>query len=186
MRLPIDLVERLRMKYHLDTFFETGTYLGETALWAAERFDPVITIEKSEELHTNLQADLRIMACSNIFLVLGDSGEYLTSGITISGISRVMFWLDAHWSGGVTVGRDAECPLSQELAGIVAMEGLHFILIDDAHLFTRSEAWPLIHNPTHWPHYDDIESVLTASGYAVKIVGDVIVAVPPNAIGDVY
>ena len=44
---PKELILQLADRYKLRGFIETGTYKGNTAVWAASYFDDVITIEYS-------------------------------------------------------------------------------------------------------------------------------------------
>lgn len=46
---PTELVLELKKKYNIQCFIEAGTYYGVTALWAAQHFNQVKTIELSQE-----------------------------------------------------------------------------------------------------------------------------------------
>ena len=46
--IPEELTLYLKGKYSINTFVETGTYLGHTAQWAAQHFE-THTIEMSEK-----------------------------------------------------------------------------------------------------------------------------------------
>lgn len=172
--VPVDLVLKLKQYDNIKTFIETGTYKGGTACWAAGYFDKVITIELSLELLREAVIQHSDW-CPNITFIPGDSKEELGRIVPTLG-GQAIFWLDAHYSGASTVGIEAECPLLGELYAIVSSKLLHYILIDDAHMFTSIPASP--HNPAHWPSYDTIQSILKLRGYVVKIVDDVILAVP--------
>ena len=50
---------------------------------------------------------------NNITLLKGDTREHLDS--IIANNENILFWLDAHWSGGDTYGEEDECPLIDEL-----------------------------------------------------------------------
>ncbi|MDR1514735.1 MAG: hypothetical protein LBS45_03495 [Synergistaceae bacterium] len=56
--------------------------------------------------------------------------------------SPMLFWLDAHWSGGDTAGENIQCPLLEELKIILDSNSSHFILIDDARLILASPLLP--------------------------------------------
>jgi hypothetical protein len=84
MGIPTDLVVRLRDYGNARTFVETGTYYGEATFWAANEFDVVITIERSEVLFESLLDTSVLCAYPNVFPVLGDSSEclsYVVSGL---------------------------------------------------------------------------------------------------------
>ena len=101
------LITRLINNYPISTFIETGSYFGNTSLWASELFDNVYTIEKSDKLFQEINEKL---SKRQINCILGDSPTELANLLkTIN--ERVIFWLDAHWSGDTTSGLDNECPL---------------------------------------------------------------------------
>jgi hypothetical protein len=55
------------------------------------------------------------------------------------------FWLDGHYSGGVTAGQKTDPPIVQELAIIAARKDpADVILIDDARLFGWRRGYPRI------------------------------------------
>ena len=172
--VPVDLVLKLKQHGNIKTFIETGTYRGATAVWAAGYFDKVITIELSPELLREAVIQ-HSEWCPTITFIPGNSKDELAR-IVPTLDERAIFWLDAHYSGASTVGVEAECPLLGELEAIVSSKLLHYILIDDAHMFTTTPPTP--HNPAHWPSYDTIQTMLVLHGYVVKIIDDVIVALP--------
>jgi len=49
--VPTELVIALKEAYNLQGFIETGTNCGATALWAAQYFPKVITIEAAKEIY---------------------------------------------------------------------------------------------------------------------------------------
>lgn len=53
-----------------------------------------------------------------------------------------LFWLDAHYSGGITFKGSIETPISKELNLILSHPEEHIILIDDARNFVGKEGWP--------------------------------------------
>jgi len=167
-----------RRHFKVDCFVETGTYLGETANWAAGEFPQVFSIEASPELHQ--QATEKFQDRENLHLLLGSSSLVLKR-LVPKAPSKVIYWLDAHWSDGNTFGEQCECPLLDEIAAIGLRKHEAFILIDDARLFLAPPPPP--HKPAHWP---DIAAVCKAlrekddSRYIV-VVEDVIVAVPAAA-----
>jgi hypothetical protein len=110
---------------------------------------------------------------------LGNSKEQLAA-IVPTLKEPCIFWLDAHWSGGITYGESEECPLLEELQIINDSECDHFILIDDARLFLCPPPNP--HRIEQWPTIDAVTSLLNSgrSRYTV-IVEDVIVSVPEGA-----
>jgi hypothetical protein len=54
-----------------------------------------------------------------------------------------LFWLDAHYSAGITAKGEEETPIQQELE-IISKHSCknHIILIDDARLFNGTKSYP--------------------------------------------
>jgi len=52
MGVPREFTMFLKDAFKSNVFIETGTYYGETALWASQYFKKVHTIELSEPLYT--------------------------------------------------------------------------------------------------------------------------------------
>jgi hypothetical protein len=178
MGVPTELVLAIRRQFDADCFVETGTYQGATALWAGNVFSSVVTIEASEQLHALAVAQFGRL--KNIRFLRGSSPDVLRQ-IVPTLPSPAIYWLDAHWSGGVTAGEEYECPLLEEIRAIDSHGDDAFILIDDARLFLAPP--PLPHKAEQWP---DLAGVLGAlrekhpSRYVV-VFEDVIIAVPARA-----
>ena len=182
MGVPKDIVLLLHDKYGLKDFIESGTYYGNTAVWAASHFDSVITIEYSKALYE--QTVSRYGSICNVDFVFGDSRSVLRN-IAPKLTKPAMFWLDSHWCGGQSYGEDDQCPLIEEIAEINKSASAHFIFIDDARLFTSPP--PLPNRVEHWPPIDKIIQRLQSrkDKYYIVIVEDVIIAVPEYAKGPV-
>ncbi len=171
---PTDLVLNLQNRHRIETFVETGTYYGNTALWATKHFDHVITIERSAEIYEQTQDELKTI--ENITHILGDSRDELKR--IVNGLNEpAIFWLDSHWSGENTAGEGDECPVLYELKIIFSSDQQHLILVDDAHMFTSTPPPP--HDPNQWPNIEEIYHVIGKNAdYLTEIIEDVIVAVP--------
>ena len=150
--LPFEQSEFLRKQMCLNTFVEGGAYKGNTASAMAKYFERVFTIEKSDSMYEIAKNNIHE---SNITLLKGDTREHL--GKIIGKNDNILFWLDAHWSGGLTYGEKDECPLLEELAIIFSFEKNMVILIDDARLFLAPP--PLPHNSEVWPTITDIVKI---------------------------
>lgn len=124
---------------HLNpVFIETGSYLGsgiQKALQAG--FKEVYSIELSPSLYDH---------CCKLFegnpqvhLYLGDSSIELENIISVID-QQATFWLDAHYSGGITA-TSGNSPILTELK-VIAQHPIktHTILIDDVRLFGTSES----------------------------------------------
>lgn len=113
-------------------FIETGTYRGDTALQMADVVDRVTTIEIDPRL-----ANLAQKRCGSrsIRVLQGNSAEVLGEVIEDRG-DKCLFWLDGHYSGGVTGGEDVGVPVMDELSAILpTLNDGELILIDDAREF---------------------------------------------------
>ena len=119
--IPRELTLALKTKYGIERFVETGTLVGHTAMWAAEHFASVISVD--------IQGTLRDKV-SFIYIEM-DSAEYLE----IFAIKEpTIFWLDAH--------TNESCPVLREISAINKSPLRHVILVDDARLFDALTAWP--------------------------------------------
>ncbi|MEM6766065.1 MAG: hypothetical protein AAF824_01480 [Bacteroidota bacterium] len=175
--VPKDLVERLKKVGNIDVFVETGTFTGGTSRWAASLFDQVYTIEINPELRE--KAMKLSEAFTNIHFLLGNSRDVLPEYLPKFG-NNCLFWLDGHYSGGLTGGEDEQCPIMEELQSIVGIENA-YILIDDARCFLGRPPQPL--KSDQWPRIDEIFSFLKENfpTHRFSIHDDVIVCVPEAA-----
>ena len=113
------------------TWIETGTYLGSTTAILSERFPIVHTIEPSNECLQIARQNLK--AFKNIIFHNRTSEECLES-ICKSLTGDICFWLDGHYSAGITFQGDKETPIIYELETIskyISQFNNVVILIDD-------------------------------------------------------
>jgi len=172
--VPEDAVLALKIKLHLSAFIETGTYGGDSAMWAAENFDKVITIELSKSFHAAAQQKLSRFA--NVRCVLGSSPDKLPSILSEVGIEKCAMWLDAHWCGWNSEKDKTECPLMAELDAIASNPGMvGLVMIDDARLFVNPPPPP--HKPVDWPKMKQVADRIESMGCVHRLVGDVIFVV---------
>ena len=96
-------------------------------------FRRIFTIELDGRLYDRAVA--RFRGDPRIVILRGGSGRVSPEVIErLDG--RTIFWLDGHYSGGVTAGGESDTPVVQELAAILAdPNSRHVILIDDARCF---------------------------------------------------
>ena len=136
------LIKKFAKKYKAKIFVESGTYLGETTDFCSRIFETVYSIELDKTLFE--QAKLKFSTKTNIHLLQGDSGKVIEE-ILKKINSPTIFWLDGHYSEGVTAKGDVNTPILQELTHIFnkSLE-LHIILIDDARCFNGMNDYPTI------------------------------------------
>jgi hypothetical protein len=133
------LVEYAR-RFGLRTFVETGTCYGDTVFAVRSRFDRIISIELDHALHE--AAKERLKRYEHIILLEGDSGA-LIAGVLAQISEPTLFWLDAHYSGGITARGALDSPISFELDAIIKHPiRNHVILIDDAREFIGDSGYP--------------------------------------------
>jgi len=155
--VPEEEIEFLKHIMKLDVFVEGGTYKGGTAKSMGEKFRKIFTIEKSDIMFEIAKENLK--DTNNITLLKGDTREHLDS--IIGNNENILFWLDAHWSGGDTYGEEDECPLIEELDIIFKYNKNYVILIDDARLFLAPPPYP--HNFNNWQSLTDIMKAIPES-----------------------
>ena len=96
---------------------ETGTYLGETTRWLSKKFPRIISLEP-EEILCNFARD-RFKRNTNITILNGSSEELFADVLEkIEVGSNVNFWLDGHFSDGITYKGQSNTPLIEELSNI--------------------------------------------------------------------
>ncbi|RZU41349.1 hypothetical protein [Edaphobacter modestus] len=129
-------------KFHIDTLVETGTYLGDMIFAMKDHFKKIYSIELSEELHERAKSAFR--KYPHIHLVAGDSATAIES--VLGGINeRCLFWLDGHYSGGITALGDVRCPIRAEIEAILRHPIKdHVLLIDDAICFDGHHGYPTL------------------------------------------
>lgn len=153
-----------KYRKYANAFVETGTYLGQTCETAARLgFNPIHTIEVSLELWQ--QAENKF-ANTDIRCWAGDSIRVLP--IILKYLNEpAVFWLDGHWSQGITSKGVKDVPLLEELETIKNHYiKNHTIIIDDVRLFGNEEDVVDWHDVT----LERVESMLRDINPDYKIV----------------
>jgi hypothetical protein len=161
-------IRKAAQKYHIKTLVETGTYLGDTMYMLYPDFDALYSIELSPIFHN--RAKKRFRSMPNIHLLQGDSGKEMAKLVTKLK-APALFWLDGHYSGGITAKGDKECPVLEELDAIFRSAADHVIYIDDARLFNGQHDYPTI---------EEVKNIVAAArpNYMVKVENDCIQITP--------
>ena len=121
---------------------ETGTYKGDMILAQKDHFKKIYSIELSQVLFE--KAKQRFRKYSYVTLLQGNSGEVITNVLNEL-TEPAIFWLDGHYSGGITAKIEKYSPIVEELQTLIANNRLqHIILIDDARGFTGEHGYPTI------------------------------------------
>jgi len=162
-------IKQLAILYHaaaskINILVETGTYLGDMVWAQKDYFQKIYSIELSEELF--LKAKKRFKNKINVELIQGDSSEKISEILNKINMP-VLFWLDGHYSGGITAKGNKVCPLYDELTHIFNNHFSHTILIDDARLFVGKDDYPTL---------DELRIFVNQnSTYSMKIENDIII-----------
>jgi hypothetical protein len=127
------ILREYAQRYGLRVLVETGTYFGDMVEAMKANFDRIYSVELSRDLHE--KAMIRFKGIHNIELIHGDSSIELER-IMAKINQPTLFWLDGHWSGGVTARGAKDTPVHDELRHILnAADRGHVIIIDDARCF---------------------------------------------------
>ncbi|WP_022664372.1 hypothetical protein [Desulfospira joergensenii] len=130
-------------KFKLEVLVETGTYFGDMVEAMRPYFTQIYSIELSRELFQ--KAMERFNNVKNVTIIHGDSGVELEKLTCVLKGKSVLFWLDGHYSAGVTARGDKDTPIYEELTHIFNADlGRCVILIDDARCFGDDPAYPSI------------------------------------------
>lgn len=155
-------------KYDLRVLVETGTFFGDMVAAMKGEFAKIYSIELSEELYANAQK--RFRKDKNIELICGDSGKVL--GDLVDSLDEpALFWLDGHYSGGITAKAEVDTPILDEIACILdARERKHVIIIDDARCFGADPAYPSLSQLSDLVSSKRPDMAITMSNDSIRIV----------------
>jgi hypothetical protein len=142
-----EVLRTFQKKYQVKILVETGTYLGDTLYTLSSDFQRLYSIELST--HYYQLAKRRFKNFSQIQLLQGDSGAVLKELVPTLDAPAI-FWLDGHYSGGLTAKGEKECPVFEELSSIFSSPFSHLIFIDDARLFIGENDYPTIERLKHF------------------------------------
>jgi hypothetical protein len=158
-------------KYGLNQFVETGTHLGDTlAYMANDKKIHCVSIELAEYYYQLAKG--RFGSYTNVALLHGDGGALMPTVVNQL-TAPALFWLDGHYSGGLTAQGESDTPVSAELTAILTSPcKTHVILIDDARCFDGSNGYP---------HLDNLlKTVREQSSYCVEVSADIIRVTPKS------
>lgn len=135
-----DLIRTYAKKYKTTVLIETGTYMGAMLSGLSKDFLKLYSIELDRKLSKRLKR--KFNRTKNIFLFNGDSAEILPK-ILKELNEPAIFWLDAHYSKGITAKGNLSSPILSELQSIFKHKiKSHVILIDDVHSFIGEDGYP--------------------------------------------
>lgn len=136
------IIKDYAKKFGIHIFIETGTCLGQMVYANRDIFQRIYSIELDKQLWSGAQKLFR--SYEHITILHGDSTKVLP--LVLRDINEpVLFWLDAHYSGGFTTKGDKETPILNEIESIFSHRiNNHVVLIDDARLFVGKSDYPTL------------------------------------------
>lgn len=144
---PHCVKEKVLLRYaslfNISTLVETGTFLGDMIKAVKRHFQTIYSIELDKQLY--YRAKIRFGKIKHIHFLQGDSAQVLPKVLSLIR-EPCLFWLDAHYSGGITAKECLETPIVQELRLILShpLATEHVILIDDARNFVGANDYPTL------------------------------------------
>jgi hypothetical protein len=138
--LKHSILVRYARLHQLTTLVETGTYLGDTPWELRKTFAEIHTIELSPVL--SRLAKERFKRLPHILVHEGDSARTLPE--LLKHLTRpTLFWLDGHFSGGITAQGEVSTPICDEVLAVAKQCPVRFVvLIDDARSFGSEVGYP--------------------------------------------
>jgi hypothetical protein len=137
-----ETVRKYGRSNRLRTLIETGTLMGQMVFAMRNDFERIYSIELEPTLHANAQQRLRRFR--HVSILQGDSATVLPE-IVNQLTGPALFWLDGHYSGGITAKGALNTPIRRELEIVLgSSRHRHVILVDDAHCFIGKDDYPSI------------------------------------------
>ncbi len=133
-------------RFGVKVLIETGTNYGDMVEAMKNHFSRIYSIELSNHLYE--KARRKFAGDDRVTIIHGDSGVELGKLITTLD-QPALFWLDGHYSAGVTARGNKDTPICEELAHIFSspQQG-HVVIIDDARCFGTAPDYPSIEDLT--------------------------------------
>jgi len=165
------IVREYGQRFGLHTLVETGTYMGDMVFAMRNDFTRIYSIELSPLLARRAQQ--YFTRCPHITIIEGDSGQVFSQLLPTLD-TPPLFWLDGHFSHGLTAKGDLNTPIRREITAILTT--LHItccILIDDACAFG---------NWTNYPPLEEVRQLVATlrPGWTVTVEEDVIRITPDH------
>jgi len=162
------LREALRIK--AGCFVETGTFTGDTVWFMRDKLAKVYSIEVQPQLAALASGLFR--NDPRVEIIEGDSATALADLVKrINGTT--LFWLDGHYSAGLTARGASDCPIYDELRCVFGKCRQRWVvLIDDARCFGSEKDYPSLPELAKF-----VESVLPGAEFRTE--HDMIRIVPP-------
>ncbi len=164
------IIKKYQRLYQCDTLIETGTFLGQTVQRTHKKFSQTFSVEIQPELYERNRK--KFMKNKDVHLYLGDCIMELPKMIKDANPDKhkFLFWLDGHFSYGITGRGIKDDPIIESLDIIFDfMKGKKYvILVDDARTFTGNGDEPAL---------EMLLSNIKKHGAVITLTDDIIQAV---------
>jgi len=162
------IIKDLSKENNLKILVETGTYYGDMVQAMKKYFNKIYSIELDKELYR--KAKNRFNGQIKISLKQGDSSIELKDIMKLLN-EPAIFWLDGHYSAGVTAKGEKETPILEELNIILDERKFnHIILIDDARLFGVDRDYPTIEELSQFIKKQRAEANISVKDDIIRVV----------------
>ena len=153
------------------TWIETGTYMGSTSKYLANRFSKVVTIEPSDHFYQFSKS--RLKRKKNVATLFGTSEEHFESALTQES-GDLNIWLDGHFSEGGTFLGENLSPIVHELE-VISRNKSNFnsirVFVDDVRLFQRDNG-----DQTGYPTFEFLLEWARNNEFIWEIQNDIFIA----------
>ena len=122
-------------------FVETGTYIVQSTYNIHKLFKKVYTCEASKDLYEAAKQLFILTKSDDIEIYSGDSRLFLKS-LSSKICNNSIFFLDAHYSKGITSRKYGTCPLIDELKIIFDKCSEGIIVVDDLRTMNGKNGYP--------------------------------------------
>jgi predicted O-methyltransferase YrrM len=147
--MKVRAIKDAAIHIHATVFIETGTYRGDTSRILSKRVHQVVSVEIDKRLATLARERF---GNSNIEILEGDRAELMSSIVSRFKNQVCLYWLDGHYSSGVTGGKVKPVPVQRELEEILPfLKSSDLIVIDDIREFDGK----------NYPSLDHLTSYIT-------------------------
>jgi hypothetical protein len=160
-------IEEYQKTLGINILVETGTYMGDMVYAMKDKFQKIYSVE----LDFNLWrfAVKRFKNQNHIVVLQGDSGKVLLD-IVPQIKEKAIFWLDGHYSAGITAKADKDCPIFEELAAIFGSRINHVLLIDDARCFNGAGDYPTVEKLSEFILSKRIQSKIEVKDDIIRVI----------------
>lgn len=166
------IIKKYQREYKINEFVETGTYFGDMLRAQHNQFKKLYSVELDDELFNIVKK--RFKKYNNIFLFKGDSKEKISEILDLIN-GPTIFFLDSHYSYGITAHGNLKTPILDEIKEIINKSKFkHIILIDDLFCF--------VEGASGYPSISDVSMCVESltNEYSIIFSDDLIQIIPKS------